>query len=106
MTAAYSYVPPHFTNAYLNTDQGGYDRLVYYKPNVVILNVEDIDMFTGQVADMSTNVTGTTDDKVKYFKTVAHSDAWKGGPKFGLYRVYLKSDLHQTLSEAKKECVQ
>ena len=104
MTAAYSYVPPHFTNAYLNTDQGGHDRLMYYKPSVVILNSEDIDMFTGPVADVSTNVTGTTDDKVKYFSAVARSDAWKAGPVFGRYRVYLERGFFRSLSETKKEC--
>jgi len=106
MTAAYSYIPPEFENAWLNTDQGGYMRLHDYKPDVVILNQTDIDYYRGPVDNSETNLLGNTDDKLRYFNTVAHSPAWSAGPSFGVYRVFLTPQLREQVAARGKGCLE
>jgi 4-amino-4-deoxy-L-arabinose transferase-like glycosyltransferase len=89
MTAAYSYVPLDFPNAQLNTNQGGYGLLVAYHPDIVVLDRADIKFYEGSLANSSTNVTGNTDDTLRYFQAVAHSPEWRAGPSFGTYTVFV-----------------
>ena len=89
MTAAYSYIPTDFPDAQLNTNQGGFDRFVEFHPDIVVLDRADIKFYEGSLADSSPNVTGNTDDTLRYFQAVAHSSQWRAGPRFGTYTVFM-----------------
>lgn len=105
MTAAYSYIPTEFANAWLNTDQGGYNRLVSFQPSVVILNTDDINFYSGSLENSATNLLGNTDDKKRYFATVVHSPEWIAGPLFGIYRIYVTPHVRAAISRANRDCV-
>ena len=91
MAAAYSYVPPRFTRVHLHTDQGSFAALAEFQPDVVILNRQDIAFFSGSLENSLTNLFGNTNDKLRYFESVAHSTEWRSGPIFGDFEFFLRS---------------
>jgi len=97
-----SYIPPHIKDMWLATE--GYAALKSYKPDVIVLRPKDIELWLGPTDNFSTNVLGTTDDTVRFYKIVITSGEWKRGPTFGEYQVYLTPALAASLTNRGADC--
>jgi 4-amino-4-deoxy-L-arabinose transferase-like glycosyltransferase len=101
--APYTYIPPEISEVWFRTQ--GYDALMQFKPNLIMVEIANAKMFMETPELTSASVQGTADDTSRFYKIVLQSTDYVAGPQFGGNRVYLTPDLAKVLAERSAECL-
>jgi 4-amino-4-deoxy-L-arabinose transferase-like glycosyltransferase len=88
LVASYTYAPPRYEKVVLAE---GYSYLAELDPDIVVINLEDVERISKDAARSGANVDYVVSNRTRYYEAVMHAGAWHAGPVFGHMAVYWKT---------------